>query len=142
MEKQIIFLAILTLVFIMPASCSYDVSQTEIERISLPDGFHIDADDETIISVRSQAEFNRFFGTSEISGTKIDFNKHDLIYVQGKSSNGIENINIHWDTNHTPYSLSIAIQNNLTDQFCNWSIAYVMGKSESTPVINSISYDN
>lgn len=120
-------------------------SNNDIEmltRYNLPQNIRIDIPSDSIIVIRSSEEFDkRFKGyTDELS--KIDFNKYDLVYIQGTSPTGIEDFNIQWNVDTTPYELLINIKNNITTQYKEWSFSYLIDKSKNNGVVASVVYDN
>ncbi|WP_285827472.1 hypothetical protein [Bacteroides acidifaciens] len=113
-----------------------------LTRYNLPQNIRIDIPSDSMIVIRSSSEFdNRFKGyTDELS--KIDFNKYDLAYIQGASPTGIEDFNVQWNVDTTPYELSINIKNNITTQYQIWSLAYLIAKRKNNDVVASVVYDN
>ncbi|MDE6819513.1 hypothetical protein [Bacteroides acidifaciens] len=122
-------------------SCS-DNDIKMLTRYNLPQNIRIDIPSDSMIVIRSSSEFdNRFKGyTDELS--KIDFNKYDLAYIQGASPTGIEDFNVQWNVDTTPYELSINIKNNITTQYQIWSLAYLIAKRKNNDVVASVVYDN
>ena len=113
-----------------------------LTRYNLPQNIRIDIPSDSMIVIRSSSEFdNRFKGyTDELS--KIDFNKYDLAYIQGASPTGIEDFNVQWNVDTTPYELSINIKNNITTQYQIWSLAYLIAKRKNNDLVASVVYDN
>lgn len=135
--KKLFFLLLLATF----ASCS----KNDIKMLTcynLPQNIRIDIPSDSMIVIRSSSEFdNRFKGyTDELS--KIDFNKYDLAYIQGASPTGIEDFNVQWNVDTTPYELSINIKNNITTQYQIWSLAYLIAKRKNNDVVASVVYDN
>lgn len=120
--------------------CKNDIKM--LTRYNLPQNIRIDIPSDSMIVIRSSSEFdNRFKGyTDELS--KIDFNKYDLAYIQGASPTGIEDFNVQWNVDTTPYELSINIKNNITTQYQIWSLAYLIAKRKNNDVVASVVYDN
>ncbi|MFG6411770.1 MAG: hypothetical protein K1V92_12525 [Bacteroides acidifaciens] len=135
--KKLFFLLLLATF----ASCSKNDIKM-LTRYNLPQNIRIDIPSDSMIVIRSSSEFdNRFKGyTDELS--IIDFNKYDLAYIQGASPTGIEDFNVQWNVDTTPYELSINIKNNITTQYQIWSLAYLIAKRKNNDVVASVVYDN
>ncbi|WP_373136325.1 hypothetical protein [Phocaeicola plebeius] len=113
-----------------------------LTRYNLPQNIRIDTPSDSIIVIRSSEEFYKRFNGYTDKLSKIDFNKYDLAYIQGTSPTGIEDFNIQWNVDTTPYELLINIKNNMTTQYQIWSLAYLIDKSKSNDVVAYVVYDN
>lgn len=142
MKLNLICRLMIALAAILSVSCSDDVERNVIEKYDMPDNLALEVADETPVIVKSEGDFSRLFGEAGENLRKVDFGKYNLIYIQGKSRNGITDIDSNWDTDSSPYRLSITIKTNLTEEYRNWSVAYLMPKSDPTPLSASVTYAN
>lgn len=131
---------ILFFVIVMNAACSDEISHDSITEYSIPNNLDLDIEDETIITIRSVDEFNQFFDRTGISPNNINFERYNLLYIQGKSSYGITSISTKWEMTTNSYQLSITIAQNFTNPYLNWSLAFLISKTDSTPIVTSIFY--
>ncbi len=122
-------------------SCSDEEVSSPI-GYNLPQRFRINVPDDTAIIAKSQADFDRLFQESAGELAEVDFDRYDLVYIQGASSSGIEDLQAQWNLESIPYELSVRITYNLTAEYCVWSLAYLIAKSESNQVTASVVYTN
>lgn len=120
-------------------SCSDEEVSSPI-GYNLPQRFRINVPDDTAIIAKSQADFDRLFQESVGELAEVDFDRYDLVYIQGASSSGIEDLQAQWNLESIPYELSVRITYNLTAEYCVWSLAYLIAKSESNQVTASVVY--
>lgn len=128
-EKMCIACLMLFFVATVCVSCSEDGPAEPLKDYNMPSQIRIDVTDEIPVVVTSSAEFNRLFGDVKKQMGKIDFGKYDMVYVQGVSSSGINDITTQWDMDHVPYILKIDIRQNFTTEMERWSRGFLLAKT-------------
>lgn len=140
MRRTIIYVLLSVLFVPLCLSCSDDEANEPI-RFNLPQNFSIKVPDESVYIIKDIETFNDFFGEEKAVLETVDFKKYDLVYIQGTSSYGIEDISVQWNIDVKPYSLSIKVKNNYTTAYCVWSIAYLLEKGDKNYTVDTdISY--
>lgn len=140
-EKMCIACLMLFFVAAVCVSCSEDGPAEPLTDYNMPSQIRIDVTDEIPVVVTSSAEFNRLFGDVKKEMGKIDFEKYDLVYVQGVSSSGINDISTQWDMDHVPYILKIDIRQDFTTETERWNRGFLLAKTgNNTSVKTEVTY--
>ncbi len=105
-----------------------DFDKSQIVDYPLPDRFSIKASPDKAIIIDSSFQFKQVFGEKSEELNKVDFNRYNLIYIQGVSPQDVVEITPLWNTDKTPARLSLDVQYGLLTVLDTWSRAYLVPK--------------
>ncbi|MDE6022572.1 MAG: hypothetical protein K2G13_03620 [Muribaculaceae bacterium] len=108
---------------------------------NLPYNLSLDVADETLVVIETQKEFKALFGKNTSGLEKINFKKYNLIYIQGKSTNHIKDIQTNWYSDDRVPKLEIVIDNNnFANEYREWCVGFLIPKDKEPIVQVEISY--
>ena len=143
MKKKLLTLILPLMAFAcLFTACSDDDDLSPVQPItySLPAQIQVDTEDYEPVLIKTEAEFDALFSEYKDQMGWVDFNKYDLMYMQGKTGIGqkIKTIQSWIDTSVYPYQLHVrtdcaTIDGRLEKE--RWAVAFLLPKSDNNKVI-------
>lgn len=94
-------------------SCNDEVNLSPVE-ITLQKNKSVNVEDGKLITVTSSSDAYKIFGADYKTVNQIDFSVYNLVYIQGESNYGIDDIKSYLINDSGSYKLSVRISQNLT----------------------------
>lgn len=116
-------------------SCNDEVNLSPVE-ITLQKNKSVNVEDGKLITVTSSSDAYKIFGADYKTVNQIDFSVYNLVYIQGESNYGIDDIKSYLINDSGSYKLSVRISQNLTCVIQKWNISYLIPKR--TPIDDSV----
>lgn len=135
MKKYVYLYLLICMYSCLLISCNDEVNLSPVE-ITLQKNKSVNVEDGKLITVTSSSDAYKIFGADYKTVNQIDFSVYNLVYIQGESNYGIDDIKSYLINDSGSYKLSVRISQNLTCVIQKWNISYLIPKR--TPIDDSV----
>lgn len=133
-------MAFFTLSILLLCSCDSESDNTlSIEKYEISDGIEVNLDSSDYVLISSDKSLKNIFKENAPKIGNIDFKSYNLLYVEGKTPNGIAEIQSKCVASSGKILVCVNIECLLTTQFCNWNQAYLIPKLMTGDIVVEVS---
>lgn len=128
--------AFLTLSIMLLCSCdSEKENMLSIVEYEISDEIEVNLDSSDYVLIDSEKSLKNIFKENASKIGNINFKSYNLLYVEGKTPNGIEEIQSKCVVASDKILVYVNIECLLTTQYCNWNQAYLIPKSKTGDIV-------
>lgn len=127
---QPVIIFCISILAIMLVGCGSEKKEIQtVYEFEISDAIEVDMNSSKYVFITSEKELKNLFKDDAKSIKSIDFKTYNLLYVQGKTSNGISSILSKCVSSEHTIDVYVDIECLLTCEYSNWNQGFLIPKS-------------